>query len=415
MKKVTIINAYGDKNIGDATILNVAVDLIKQAYKKDFSISVLCESESSIQNSLGTEKNIKAFQLPYGYAIRSTARKLTSSKKIFRFINIFLLTTIIITINILFKTRLTNSGFYSYISAIKDADIVIGMGGGYFIAQSTKDYFGLLLTLLPVYVAKIYKKKIIFLPISFGPFSDKYQEKITYQALTNTTVIARDKITLNILKKLDQNGRIKLSYAPDLALFFNIRKNNIHSKLSSSYITLTAREWFLDQNKQQAFETALTKFIENVWSKYQLKTQFIPMAKSEIEDNDVNLADRISSKLKNKKILYIVKPNGIIHVQNILKNARIAVCTRMHSAILSATVSTPFIAIGYGHKTLGLVRNLGLTKWYVDINNVSYNNLTALFDKLMSKGHYNQFVEQLSSKQKANEIYKSQIINLIRS
>lgn len=395
MKKITIINAYGDKNIGDATILKVAISFIKEAHKDLNQISVLCESEDAIKKSVGTEKNISPFQLPYGYAIRSEGGKVFGITKLFRFIIIFINTLGLISINKLFGKKLPMSGFYSYISEIKEADLIVGMGGGYFITQSAKDYFGLLLTLLPVYVAKLYRKKIVFLPISFGPFATKSQEMITYQALRNTSVIARDQITFKYLEKIDKKKKIKLSFAPDLALFFNIHKGNIQKKLKSNYITLTAREWFQDNKKQLFFENELTHFVNIVWEKYKLQTKFIPMAKNQIEDNDVNLGLRIKQNLKHNRIFHIVSPKGIVHVQNIIKDARIAVCTRMHSAILATTVYTPFIAIGYGHKTLGLVKNLGLTNWYIDITQINSDKLLELFYKLNQKQDLQNYITSI--------------------
>lgn len=189
MKKVTIINAYGDKNIGDAAILTVALQFIREAYKDTCQISVLCEDTKSLSSFIESSKDVATLQLPYGYAIRGSA-KVSSFTKITRFVSIYFNTYKWIVLTKYLHINLPSTGFYSYIKEIKNADIVVGMGGGYFTTNDKiKDYFGLLLTLLTVYVAKFYKKNIVFYPISFGPFASTNQERLAYQALKNTTVI----------------------------------------------------------------------------------------------------------------------------------------------------------------------------------------------------------------------------------
>ncbi len=216
MTNVTIINAYGDKNIGDAAILKIAVDFIRIAYHNKCNISVLCENIDSI-SSVTKNNLVTAYQLPYGYAIggKTKGRPLT---KIFRFGSIYIISILFLILNRFVNIKLPHTALFSYIAAIKHADIIIGMGGGYLTTNTTKDYFGLLLTLLPIYIAKIYHKKIVFLPMSFGPFFSVDQQVLSYQALKNTTVIARDQITLKALEKLDTTNKINLFYAPDLAL-----------------------------------------------------------------------------------------------------------------------------------------------------------------------------------------------------
>ena len=105
MKKITIINAYGNKNLGDAAILRVAVDVIQEAYQNSYHLSTLSES-GEVQTSLGdVSKKISAYQLPYGFAIRSDSGKVSEVTKITRFITIFFGTFFIILLNILCDAR----------------------------------------------------------------------------------------------------------------------------------------------------------------------------------------------------------------------------------------------------------------------------------------------------------------------
>jgi len=246
--------------------------------------------------------------------------------------------------------------------------------------------------------------------MSFGPFANKYQESLSYHAIKNTTVLARDKITLGQLELLDKNRKVKKLYAPDLALFFEELKNTPMKKASSKYIVLTAREWFQNADKQKAYEQSLIALINNAWKNNKLKTIFIPMARNKIEDDDNIVADRISKNLMNKKIFSVFQPSSINEVRAILNKAQLAICTRMHSAILSTTVKTPFIAIGYGHKTLGLVQNMGLQKWHIDINKVKSKPLIRLFNNLLINNSRKEFIQTITTFQLKNQIYKQKIL-----
>lgn len=413
MKKITIINAYGDKNLGDAAILRVAVDFIYEAYENKCRLSALSES-GEVKTSLGAESSkISSYQLPYGFAIRSNSGKVSEVTKITRFMTIFFGSFFFILLDLLFKRNLPQTGFFSYIYAIKQAELIVGIGGGYFITKSMKDYFGLLLTLLPVYVAKIYRRKIIFLPISFGPFAFWHQEWLCYQLLRKTTIMARDYITLKQIRRNDTHQDIKSFFIPDLALFLKPKMISLAQKMKSKYITLTAREWLPTQEKQAFYEKSLSEFINKVWSKYKLKTIFVVMSKNKAEDDDNDIAKRIAKNVIRNQSYEIVNPKDIDEAQNIYAKARLAICTRMHSAIFSSTVLTPFIPIGYGHKTKGFVQNLKITKWFIDISEVNSLKLQKLFTQLIKPKLYSKFSNQLVQTHKSNLIYRDRIIKEI--
>lgn len=410
MKKVTIINAYGDKNIGDAAILNMAITLTNEAQKDNCTISILCEDIDSFSNFIHPAENTKPFQLPYGYAIRGKER-VSSPTKLLRFFGIFLKSYSYIFLHNTFNKPLPTKGFYSYIKEIKQADLIVGMGGGYLTTNDKyKDYFGLGLTLLPMYIAKMYKKRLLLLPMSFGPFASEAQKNMAYDAVKDTTIISRDHITLSQLQEVDTYNKLTTYYSPDLALHFKNKEIPLKKKLASDYIVLTAREWFTEKEKQDAYEKSLVKFIDTVWKDFKLKIIFIPMARNVIEDDDNRVAKRIQQQVTDKKSFSIFAPQSLSEVQDALGNAKLAICTRMHSAILSTTVHTPFIAIGYGHKTLGFVKSFGIEKWHTDIHDVTFDDLYKKYLALSEKENYLEFISLVKKKQTDIKKYRSNIL-----
>lgn len=404
MKKITIINAYGNKNIGDGAIQESALNFLNKLVDKEDTLSLLSVDDYEYEKSLRFNAKIIQHQLPYGYAIKSSSKPLPQINKIYRFTKILTMSfcyTFLAKIN---KRYLSQKTQYAYIRAIIDADVVIGMGGGYLTSRyGFTDNFGLLLTLLPIYIAKQYHKKIIFLPLTFGPFANATHTKMTHKILANTTVFCRDRNSLQKIKKLNSKKySVKTIYTPDLVLFLDSPvKNKIDN--DDNYYVITAREWF-EKKDQKYYERELRKAIQKNWDEKKLKAIFIPMAYNAIEDDDRRVANRINSKLHNKDIFTIANPSSSKEVQEILQSAQFAICTRMHSAIFSFTTETPFITIAYSPKTNHFLKDFGLSKWNINIEEFNARLLDHKIDKLTEKKNYDGFIDLIKiHKSRLNE------------
>jgi len=395
MKTITIINAYGEKNIGDAAIQESALNFLnKMIDSKDRFFLLSVDSYRYKKNPQFQAKIIQR-QLPYGYAIQSSSKPLSRIHKLYRFtkITIFSLSyTFFPSIN---KKMIQKNSLYEYIQAIIDADIVIGMGGGYLTSRYVmSDNFGLLLTLLPVYIAKKYHKKIIFFPLTFGPFANTTHTKITHKILANTTVFFREKFSLEKVKKMNSKKYfVDAMYTPDLALFLDSPSSK-KSKKEDNYYVITAREWLI-KGQQDQYEKELSTFIKKTWNEKKLRAIFIPMAYNAIEDDDRRVANRISKKLNNKHIFTIMYPNNPNEVQKILQRAKFAICTRMHSAILSFTTETPFVTIAYSPKTNYFLKDFGLSEWNINIEDFNAELLDDKIEKLTMRKNQDHFIKNI--------------------
>ncbi len=406
MRKITIINAYGNKNIGDGAIQESAMNFLNELLDKKDTIFLLSVDAYRYKKNPLFHAKIIQHQLPYGYAIQTSSKPLSYKIKIYRFTKILtssLYYTVLGKINRKFLSKKT---VYSYIRAIIDADIVIGMGGGYFTSRyGLSDNFGLLLTLLPIYIAKHYRKKIIFLPLTFGPFANATHAKMTHKILTNTTVFCRDKDSLQKIKKLNsKKNSVKTIYTPDLALFLDSpMKDKVHRK--NNYYVITAREW-LEEKHQKLYEKELSKVIQKNWDEKKLKAVFIPMAHNAIEDDDRRVAKRIMRQISNPNIFSVTYPPNQKEVQKLLCNAEFAICTRMHSALLSFVAETPFITIAYSPKTINFLKDFGLEDWNISIEEFTASKLKEKVDKLISKKDSEVFIQTIKNHKLTLETYK---------
>ncbi len=416
MKKIVLLNVYGRKNIGDEAILTNSLNLLKLTFKNLKEIDILFTNKDENLAKIDPRLKINKLWSPYGQAIYSTLTPLSDFAKIIRFINITFTSCILVFINNLVPLKRFTSKQFSYITAIYKADIVIGMGGGYLRTKNKfKDFFGLLLVLLPVFIAKCFRKPILFLPISFGNFASRLHKRISYQIIKNTSIICRDQKSLKDLKLLTRKeDRTKLYFSPDVAIYSDTPKIiDERSKFSSNYIVLTAREWLSD-NKQNLFEMNLKKFILSIWKKYKLKTYFVAMANNSIEDNDLNVFNRISQNLSDKSIFLLSRSKSPAAVQKILNKAKMAVCMRMHSAILAVTVNTPFITMGYEFKTLSMMKFLKLKDYHIELKDVSSQVLENQANKLLRKTNYQNLYQTLETFNLGKKEYKKMLLKFLK-
>jgi len=407
MKNIVVTNLYGKFNLGDNAIRNSGLDILDEAIAKK-NVFLLCESDTDFP----IQTHLKEYQIsfaPYGYAIRANAKPLNKAFKFYRFFQIFFISLLYLILGFFSYKFLPTNGFYKYILWIKNSDVVVAMGGGYLITSIfLTDFFGILLNLLPIYAAKIYKKKIIFLPMSFGPFAHKIDEQIVGSAVKNSIFLSREEISTNIVSKFNK----KVTQIPDLALLD--WKKNANGK-KENYFVLTFRE-SLDVNPstQNSLEKEVSKFITYVFEKYGYTCVFIPMASNPIEENDLIVAKAIQSHLEGKSYFIVLKPTNPEDAKLIISKARFSVCNRLHSAIFSATVFTPFITISYAHKTIGFLKMLGLDSWNIPMKEISFKDLVQKFELLNEQPNYDAYIHVLEKEQTKISASRQEMLAILK-
>lgn len=402
MKKVTLLNVYGTKNIGDEAIYNVALSTISSVLKEGIIYSIGVEKRKNF--SIGSVQ-VRYILSPYGNAINQGG-KVSSIGKLIKFFYIFVTNLILSFIIKLFPKLKLASENYEYIDALNDSDFVANMGGGYLrTKEQITDFFGLGLTLLPIYIAKLFNKPQLFLPMSFGNFASDIHKNISLHAISGSIFIARDKISYKEIADTNNFSElnIDLKLLPDLALLMDeLKVLPTEQKMKSKYIVLSARDW-MASDKQQRYEKILAQFVDTVYEQYQLKTVFVAMAANSLEDDDRKPYGRIRKMIKNKQSFSLSDAATPDEVIEVLDKAKASVCTRMHLAILSSKTYTPFIAIQYEHKTLGFMKSLGLTENNINIDGIEFETLMTKFSELISLKKYKEISTILKNR---NDVYK---------
>lgn len=409
MKKILFLNLYGMRNIGDMAIRNAGLTIVEEALGVN-KFFLLCESKIDFPIQANIKSYVNIEYAPYGYAIKSKNKPASLFIKSIRLLVIITKSLFYTFLGLINNNLLPKKGFYKYIRLIKESELVIAMGGGYFItSDSVKDFFGICLNALPIYIAKFFRKKVIVLPSSFGPFASNIHEMIAGYAIKNTLFMAREEISLEYVKKYCINAK----NIPDLALY---DWKGIKNRRKKDYFVLTLRQGLgMSQNKQDTIEQDIAKCVIEVWKKYKLPCIFIPMASNLIEENDLIVAKRLEKLINNSQIFSIKFPKNPVEAKKILRNAKLSVCNRLHSAILSATEYTPFITISYAHKTIGFMKFFGLDEWNINMSEVNYKILMNKLDKIFIESNHKKVVGVLNNNYKKISKYRHVMINEIRN
>ncbi len=416
--KIIISHVFSEDNKGDASLLSVLINDIREVFGIATEITIL-----TIDN---VEMGHTFEGIPVKYSFMYYA--LIQKYRILKFLHSFFVMYASLFWAYIYKKTGKNiplpKSLNTLVLLYKNADLVISVGGGYLRG---KKGFGssilLMLLLHPFKLAKILGKPIISYPQSIGPFGNKFQEYLAKKTLKKIDVLmVRENISYQLLHRL---GVIKnvIRVIDSGFLFESSQEKKLRSELGIStnklIVGITVRKW-LDFKDQQKYEISMAEFIDYVINHYNAKIILIPQVTStHHKDDDREVNERVYSYLQNKNEVILSNDNYTHHqIKTMYSSLDYLVGTRFHSVIFALTAYVPCIAIEYEHKTKGIMTDLGLEKWVVPIEEVESANLIKLFDQLIkNKDKYYSMLKQklplyLNEAKKTREILKKFALKL---
>lgn len=279
-------------------------------------------------------------------------------------------------------------------NSLADADLVVGVGGGYIReVPGMLKIIDLSLTLRMLYLSHLMGKKTVLYSQSIGPFGNGLQEKFAGLVLKRMQlIITRESISRKILKKMGIKDKLILESvdAAFLARTQNIIPRplpdevvQIERNYAGPLVGVTARDW-LDRRAQCGFEKELAEALDWIAEKYEAKIVFIPQTTVERHaDDDRVVQKRIFNNMKQKNRAVFL--GGSYDYQTLLSiygSLDFIIGTRFHSAIFALTAKVPALVIAYEHKAEGIMEDLGLRDWVVDIAKVKASMLEEKFARL---------------------------------
>lgn len=297
---------------------------------------------------------------------------------------------------------------YSTIKQFKSADAIFVKGGGFIHAYGEKTapylmwYF-----LFYVRLAQKLKKKVVFLPNSYGPFKGltvKYQVKNVFNKLDLT--YAREETSAMSLGQLLQK---KIPVEMDLGFFLEEGDREKSKKLLQKYnlspndkiVGITIRPWRFPghHNPVELYEKYLSS-VKSVISHITAKGFKVALCNQSLGPNshedDRNAIKEILKEVENENVIWINENLACTDLKALYSNFYFFIGTRFHSIIFSLTSLIPSIAIGYGgNKAKGIMGDFNLNEYVIPIEDVESDILISKFDQAINE--YDSIKNKLKS------------------
>jgi colanic acid/amylovoran biosynthesis protein len=389
--KILLTHAYSKDNKGDAAIVSVLLKHLENIFP-DANITVSLYDNDTRYTDIEGHKVISNSMFLSVCRFRSLPLKL---------IHIFYIETSLLlwalfyrffchSVNFFLPKSVRNIA-YEYL----ESNLFVAVGGGYLRAKKGfSENTNILLLLNPIIIGILLRKPIILHTQSIGPFATKFQEWIIKVVLNKTQLIlVREDYTLATLKKIGVKANLVIRTIDAGFLFTSDKEiqlsdfiENAEILKSKTLVGITVRKW-LDKEGQDNFEKEVALFINMITKGRDVNVLLIPQVTSTVHnDDDRDVANRIFTVVANKQcVMNCTISYNHYELKKLYDCLDFIVGTRFHSVIFSLTSYVPALAIEYEYKTGGIMKDLGLSKWVIPIEQVAADNLYEKFMQLLSE------------------------------
>lgn len=376
IKKIIITNAYTWYNKGDAGILLATIDVMKKIYP-NAEFNILSFTPEEDKKRYCKDKSIKNVESnivnPHPY----THTKLGKLKAIFKLFRQ--------AFSIKFNMKFNKKGLIIRNKSIKllnESDLILVCGGGFLGGKKLDS----LMHIFQIDIDTQFNKPVYILGTSIEPMHNKIVKHFTDKVIKKVDyVFAREEITENYLK--DVLEKDKHCQIPDMA--FALKDENYKFDFIDNYrkeykiiVGFTVRKWNfpMSNDSEKASENyikSISKTFEHLIDKYNALLIFVPQVIVNYA-NDTDIAKEIKnrvSKEKRKNIVIREDDWSPYEIKSLISNFDFFIGTRMHSNIFATSVNVPTLAIAYEKKTNGIMHDLDLDEYVIDINSIDEKQL----------------------------------------
>lgn len=262
---------------------------------------------------------------------------------------------------------------------LKQYDAVIQVGGSFFV-----DLYGPL-QFEHSLCALLAKKPVYMIGHSVGPFQKERFNKIANFVFSRVnSLVLRESVSLEMMEKAGITTQKVISGA-DTAFLVRSRTletpghNLIHWQkqiAATKTIAITVRELAPFDKRlgvtQQEYEMAFGQVINAMIDKgYQVVALSTCTGIDSYHRDDRMVAITLRDHVKDKdKYRVIMDEFNDLELGILLGECHLTIGTRLHSAIISMNFGTPAVAINYEHKSLGVMKQLGLPEMASDVQSL---------------------------------------------
>lgn len=209
------------------------------------------------------------------------------------------------------------------------------------------------------------KNPLFILGSNFGPYrTKKYFLDCKKLFSSAYDVCFRDRYTYSLFSDLNN-----VRYAPDIAFSLPIRANTNGKGCFISVINY-AKENKKLYSTQEKYED----FIFNIVRYYCKKDKKVILASFSSKEGDNTVVERILKRVpqsEKKNIIISTYSGNISEIISQISNCSTVIGTRFHSIVMGLSAGKKVLPICYSQKTKNMLNDLGLSKYGININQLS--------------------------------------------
>jgi colanic acid/amylovoran biosynthesis protein len=255
---------------------------------------------------------------------------------------------------------------------LTEADLVICIGGFFFgdIWGGLKGFIHSFTKLYPLLIAKSFRRRMLILNVSMGPFQGRLTRWLLKQVLKGVSqVFVREPKSYEHLLNAGV-GSEKIEVIPDLV--FSLREAAGELKISAmndnvAKIAITLRTP-LETQERKKYLLIIANLIDYLIETKNAYIFIIPHTKSTPDQSDEELELQKLYNLvrrKDRVILIPFNPSPNL-VKSLYKTMDLVISSRLHGIILSRPTPVVAIPITWKYRYRGIMEQLGLSDYCVD-------------------------------------------------
>ncbi len=234
-------------------------------------------------------------------------------------------------------------------------------------------------------VAKVLHKPLAYYSRSFGPFPTVTWQNRRFKKLALDMLHYFDFLSIRDAESMHLADKLEIKYIPAVDTAFLEQPCveipvEIQNKLADKYIVFVPNQltWHYAYEKYSQdvidfFYRRLMQELRVLYPEYQIL--LLPQLCSLGDKGDYNYFRSLLKGYNDDNAFIVPDIYSSDIQQTIIRKAKLVVGARYHSIVFAINNEVPFLALNYEHKIAGLLEELGLSKYKVDIQLVLDNSV----------------------------------------
>ncbi|MFB5674564.1 polysaccharide pyruvyl transferase family protein [Paenibacillus terreus] len=402
---IIISNAYCYLNKGDAGIIRAMVQEFKKEYP-DSKIKVISLYKDLDQGKYGDCEVIDCLITPY----TGKSRLMKIIRNVFLFCLIYLLNALGVPFNSTSKD-------------IKNADIVVSCGGGYLKARNLAQFLGDFMYHYVQFITALqYRKKFVIYAQTVGTFGNEFvKSRIKNLLQKSSLILPRETISYNYLCGFIPDAK-NYFHTSDIAFLLDKKEVNVNIPFQQKLkIGITMRTWHFPGEADRAgllenYKMAVINMIKHILSNYNASIYLMPQVIGPGPDNDLLISTEVYQEFLKNDSVHLVDDNLTPEeLKYLYSKMDLFIGTRMHSNIFALSEHVPCVAISYDLKTDGIMQDVGLGDYVLNIKGIKEKELIQKVDSAIHsldsmKEILALSVPKIKDKSRLNNVLLNQLI-----